>query len=158
MSRKLMNLNQYISVVTDMDKKWFVVFEHTINRLFLFMFVYPNLNTITIFPVLHLFFFLFFLFLLLLSTFKSLNALYLKFEPLKTSGRTFVQQKLGAPGWRSPSIGSSKILNFLTLRARWIKLLKTVDIKKKLNLTKIGGATMGVPPQKCLLKFILFNL
>ena len=33
MGKKLTNLNRYISVITDIDKKWFVIFEHTINHL-----------------------------------------------------------------------------------------------------------------------------
>ena len=41
----------------------------------------------------------FFLILLRLFTFKPLNALYLKFERLKISGRTSARMKLGVPGW-----------------------------------------------------------
>ena len=33
MGKKLTNLNRYISVATDIDEKWFVVFDHTINHL-----------------------------------------------------------------------------------------------------------------------------
>ena len=33
MGKKLTNLNRYISVVTNIDEKWFVVFEHTMNHL-----------------------------------------------------------------------------------------------------------------------------
>ena len=43
-------------------------------------------------------------------------------------------------------MGSSKILNFYTIRAGWIKFSKWVNIKNKLNVTKIGGATMEVSP------------
>ena len=32
--KKLTNFNRYNSVITDIDKKWFVIFEHTINHLF----------------------------------------------------------------------------------------------------------------------------
>ena len=28
-----MNLNSYISVIADIDEKWFVIFEHTMNHL-----------------------------------------------------------------------------------------------------------------------------
>ena len=35
MGKKLTNLNRYISVISDIDEKWLVVFEHTIHRLFL---------------------------------------------------------------------------------------------------------------------------
>ena len=55
---KLTNLNRYISVITNIDKKRFVTFERTIKRLFLLMFVYPNLNAI--FLVLHFFAYFFF--------------------------------------------------------------------------------------------------
>ena len=30
--RKLTNLNRYISIITDIDEKSFVIFEHTINQ------------------------------------------------------------------------------------------------------------------------------
>ena len=33
MGKKLANLNRLIWVITDIDEKWFVVFEHTINHL-----------------------------------------------------------------------------------------------------------------------------
>ena len=33
MGKKLTNLNQYIVVVVDIDEKWFVIFQHTINHL-----------------------------------------------------------------------------------------------------------------------------
>ena len=33
MGKKLTSLNQYISVISDIDEKRFVVFEHTINHL-----------------------------------------------------------------------------------------------------------------------------
>ena len=33
MGKKLMNLNRYISVITNIDEKWFVIFAHTINHL-----------------------------------------------------------------------------------------------------------------------------
>ena len=94
-----MNLNRYISIVTDIDEKWFVVFYHTINHL---SFGYVRLPQFKyFFFVLHLFL-LFFLFLLPLSTFKPLNALYSKFERLKKLGRTFVRQKSGVSGWEIP--------------------------------------------------------
>ena len=44
----------------------------------------------------------------------------------------------------SSSTGSSKIFNFKTIRVRWIKFSKWVDIKNKLNLTKIGDGTVVV--------------
>ena len=58
----------------------------------------------------------------------------------------------------SPSIKSSKILNILIVRARWVKFSEWVDIKNELNLTKIEGATMGVSPQTGFPKFKLFKL
>ena len=33
MGRKLTNLNRCISVITDIDEKWFAIFEHSINYL-----------------------------------------------------------------------------------------------------------------------------
>ena len=54
---KLMSLNQYISVNTDFDEKWFVLFEPLSTAFVLVIFIYPNLNTIFV-----LFFFFFFLF------------------------------------------------------------------------------------------------
>ena len=33
MGKKLTNLNQYIVVVVDIDEKWFVIFQRTINHL-----------------------------------------------------------------------------------------------------------------------------
>ena len=33
MGKKLANLNQLIWVITDIDEKWFAVFERTINHL-----------------------------------------------------------------------------------------------------------------------------
>ena len=38
----------------------------------------------------------------MLSTFKPLNALYLKFEQFKILGRTFVRLKSGVPGSKDP--------------------------------------------------------
>ena len=46
----------------------------------------------------------------------------------------------------SPSIEFCKILNFLTVRAIWVKCSEWVDTINKLNLIKIGGAIMGFPP------------
>ena len=33
MGKKLKRLNRYISVITDIEEKWFVIFEHTVNHL-----------------------------------------------------------------------------------------------------------------------------
>ena len=88
MGKKFMNLNQYMSVVTDTDEKQFMVFEHTINHHSFGYVCYPSLNTV--FLVLHLFLTSFSLLLLRLFTFKPLNPLYSKFERLKISGRNFV--------------------------------------------------------------------
>ena len=65
MGRKLMSLNRYISVNTDFDEKWFVVFEPLSTAFLLVMFIYPNLNTI--FVLFFLFFFLFSRYLLLIA-------------------------------------------------------------------------------------------
>ena len=65
-------------------KKWFVVFELTINHLSFGNVHLPQLeNCFSCFASLFL---LFFLSCLMLSTFELLNALYLKFERLKISG------------------------------------------------------------------------
>ena len=107
--QKLTNLNQYISVIANIDKKRFVSFEHIIKCL---SFAYVRLPQLEYyFFCFASFFLLFFSFFLLLSTFKLQNALFSKFEQLKILVRTFVQQKLGAR-LGAPSIGSSKILNF----------------------------------------------
>ena len=60
-----------------------MVFEHTINRL---SFGYVRLPQLEY----HFSSFMFFFFLLRLSTFKSFNALYSKFEQLKISRKTIV--------------------------------------------------------------------
>ena len=31
--QKLTNMNQYILIIANINKKWFVIFEHTINHL-----------------------------------------------------------------------------------------------------------------------------
>ena len=84
---------RYISVITDVDEKSFVVCKHTINRL---SFGYARLLQLEniIFLVLHFFL----TFLLTPSAFKLLNALYSKFERLKIPGRTFVRMKSGVSG------------------------------------------------------------
>ena len=91
MGKKLTNLNRYISIITDIDEKWFVLFEHSINHLF---FGYVHLGQLkkyfSCFPS-----FLTFFFLLPLSTFEQLNTLHSEFERLKKSGRTSVQLKWG---------------------------------------------------------------
>ena len=69
-----------------------------------------------------------FLFLLRLSTLKPLNALYLKFERLKISGRTSAEMKSGVSGWWDPpQSGPRKFWSFKPLklgrskiRNRWI--------------------------------------
>ena len=136
----------------------FVLFEHTINRL---SFIYvclpqPEYYFFSFF----LLFFLFF-FLLRLSTFKPLNAVYSKFEQLKISGRIRVGLKSGVPGWGDPLQSvSQKFWNFKPLQTRWIKFSKWVNIKNKLNLTKIGESTMdGFPPKQALqnLNFLIFK-
>ena len=78
------------SVTTDIDEKYFAIFEHTINHL---SFSYVRLpQRENYFLVLNLFsyFFFFFRFLLPPSTFKPLNALYSKFEGVKISGKAGV--------------------------------------------------------------------
>ena len=95
--QKVDNLKRYIAIISDIDEKWFVIFEHTINHFFLIMFVYPKLNAV--FSVLHLFSYVF-SFFLPLSTFKPRNALSSKSERLKILWSISVQQKSGVlVGW-----------------------------------------------------------
>ena len=84
-----------ISITTDIDEKWFVIFEHTIYHLSLVMFIRANLHTVLFFVFSNFFF----LFLPKLSTCKPLNAQYSNFERLKISGRTSVRLKSGVPRW-----------------------------------------------------------
>ena len=108
---KLTNLNRYISVITNIDKKRFVTFERTIN---LFFWLCSFTPTWMLFFLFCIFLLTFFFLLLPLSTFKPQNALYSKFERLKISVRTFVRQKLGArrgsPQSRAPKFWTSKPL------------------------------------------------
>ena len=98
--RKWTILNRYISVITDIDEKWSVIFEHTINWL---SFGYVHLpQPDYYFSSFFLLFFFFFIILLRLSTFKPLNALYSKFEQLKISVRNSAQVKLRVSGWGNP--------------------------------------------------------
>ena len=105
-----MILNRYISVITDIDEKWFVIFKHTINWL---SFGYVRLPQLEYY---FSYFFFFFLILLRLSTFKPLNVLYSKFQQLKISGRTTAGMKLGVPGLEDPPQTSPpKFLRFKPL-------------------------------------------
>ena len=97
--KKLTSLNRYILIISDIDEKWFVVFEHSINHL---SFGYVHLPQLKNYFSCFAFFFVFFLFLLPLSTFKQINALYSKFEQLKIWSRTSVGLKSGVPGWGGP--------------------------------------------------------
>ena len=72
--QKVTNLNRYIPVITNIDKKWFVIFEHTIDLLSFGYVGLPQLKLL-FFCFASFFFPFFFLFLLPLSTFKLLNAL-----------------------------------------------------------------------------------
>ena len=59
----------HISVITDIDEKWFVIFEHTINCLFVGYVRLPQLEYFFFF----FFFFTFFSFLLFFSGYLLLN-------------------------------------------------------------------------------------
>ena len=85
-----------ISVITDIDENWFVIFEHTIHHL---SFGYSCLPQLEYYFACFVSFFLLFLFLPILSTFKPLNTLYLNLERLNISERTFARQKSGVPRW-----------------------------------------------------------
>ena len=110
--RKWTILNRYISVITNIDEKWFVIFEHNINCLSFGYVHLPQLEYyFSFFP------FFFFILLLRLSTFKPLYVLYLKFERLKISGRTSTRLKLGVPGWGNPPrTGPPKFWTFKPLK------------------------------------------
>ena len=104
MGRKRTILNRYISIITDIDEKWFVIFEHTINWLSFDYVHLPQLkHYFSFFFFFFLTFFFFFNILLRQSTFKPPNALYLKFERLKISGRTSARLKLRVPRWENPT-------------------------------------------------------
>ena len=133
MGKKLTSSNRYISIITDIDDKWFVVFEHTINHL---SFGYVCL------PQLEQYFFCFASFFLLF--FSSLNALYKKFERLKISGSTSVQLNQGCQVGGIPLNRVLQNFKLLPVRAKWIKFSEWVEIKNKLNVTKIGGVMIGV--------------
>ena len=99
--------------VTNVDVKWFVILEHTINH---FSFGYVRLPQLKYYFSCFASFFLFF-FLLPLSTSKPLNVLYnvlySKFERLNMSGSTFLcDRNRGFQVGASPLLESSKILNF----------------------------------------------
>ena len=71
------------TVITDIDEKWFVVFEHTLDRLSFGCVRLPQLeNCFSCFAALFL---LLLFFLLPLCTSQPLNALYSNFERLKIS-------------------------------------------------------------------------
>ena len=93
MGRKWTILSRYASVNTDIDGKWVVNFEHTINQFFGYVRLPQPKYYFS-----SLLFFSFFI-LLRLSFSKPLNALYLKLERLVISGRTSVELKSGVPGW-----------------------------------------------------------
>ena len=59
MGKKLTNLNRYISVRTDIDETWFVIFDYTTIVFLFIVFVYSNLKLYFLFVF---FFFLTFFF------------------------------------------------------------------------------------------------
>ena len=142
--KKLTNLNQYILVITDIDEKCFVVFEHTINHL---SFGYVRLFQLEYYFSCFGFFFLLLFFFF--CRYLLLNHLTHCIQSLSNwrYQEGLLQQKSRVPGWGDPSplIMSSKILIFYTSRVRWINFLEWVDIKNKQNLTKIGGFPSNEP-------------
>ena len=94
-TKKLTILNPYISVIIDIDEKWLVILEHTINHL---SFGYVRLPQAEYYFSCFCIFFLTLLFLLRISTFKPLNAQYSEFEWFKISRRTSVRLKSEVPG------------------------------------------------------------
>ena len=95
LTKTLTSLNRYFSVIFDIEEKWFVIFEHTINHLSFGYVCLPQLENY--FSWFAFFSYFFFLFLLPLSIFKPLNAQYSKFERLKILGRTSVGLKSVVP-------------------------------------------------------------
>ena len=96
MGRKRTILNRCILVNTDFDGKWFVLFEHTINRLSFGYVRLPQLEYY--FFLFSYFFFLFSCFFFRLSTFKPLNVLYSKLKRLirdEKSGNEIEVARLG---------------------------------------------------------------
>ena len=65
MGKKLTDLNQYVSIITNTDQKWFVMFEHTLNYLSFGYVRSPQLECY------FSSFFFFFIIFLRLSTFET---------------------------------------------------------------------------------------
>ena len=57
-----------------------------------------------------------------------------------------MRQKLGVPSWGDPLQFGPQNFEVLNRCARWIKFSEWVDIKNKLNLTKIGLPQRELPP------------
>ena len=67
--------------------------------------------------------------------------------------------KSGVPGWGDPpQSGPPKFRTFKPLELDGLKNSEWVDIKNKLNLTKIGVQQWGFLLQTGPLKFKLYNL
>ena len=100
MGRKWTILNRYISVITDIDEKWFVIFEHTINC---FSFGYVRLPQLEYYFSSFFFLFSYFFFLFYYSSpaiyFEAAKRTVFKVWRLKISGGTSARLKLGVPGW-----------------------------------------------------------
>ena len=74
--KKWTNLNQYISINTDIDEKWFVIFKHTFNHL---SFGYAHLAQLEYYFSLFLsFFLLHYHFFFLFPSYLLLNYLTLR--------------------------------------------------------------------------------
>ena len=112
MGKKLTSLNRCISVITDIDEKWFEVIEYTINHLSFGYVRLPDLNPI--FLVLHLFPYFFFFFFCRYLLLKPQNELYCKFERLEISQTTCVRLKLRLPDWGNPLKRGRQILELLS--------------------------------------------
>ena len=118
MGKKLTNLNRYISVITDIDEKWFL---GLLSTTFLLLCLFTP--TLIAYYFLFFIFFQFVFFLLPLSTFKSRNALHSKFEWLKISGKTFVRQKSGVPAWGDHPQSSPRKFELVNLYSKIDQIL-----------------------------------
>ena len=106
--KKPTNLNRYISVITDIEEKWLVIFEHTINHL---SFGYVRLQQLEYcFSCFASLVFSFFSFAFPSATiyFKPLNALYSNFRQLKISRGLLCDRNWGVRLGDSPQSSPAK--------------------------------------------------
>ena len=110
MDKTLMNLNRWISVISDINEKWFVIFEYTFNHAPFFWLCLCTLTWTSIFFVL-LFFSYFFSFFYFFPSYLLANSQAIfKFEQLEITEKTSVGLKSGLPNWgHLPHLDPSKV-------------------------------------------------